>query len=435
MMKTGKLLFPCVLLSLSCMFHQLKEDVGILDNYREIYGEVAMPDSIEGLLIAVAFSSEDDSQRIASFKVVDPDVKLFAIILNPGNYRFALFHDKNGNRIIDENEPVYLHENGNRLSFSDIVKRINLLDLTVPVSGSLPSSYPRDLNGQAQSADPPFNLAFGEQLVMENRCFSEETGRMGLWEPSRYLAECGAGIYWNEEYDTSRIPVLFISGAGGSVQEWRYFLRRLDHRKFQAWYFLFPSGMRITIQGINLSNWIDIMHDKCGFQRIYLIAHSMGGLIGRYALIHSIDKYRNDSAAAPLLIKKFITISTPWNGHRMAKKGVENVSVPIPSWHDVIPGSPFLQTIFTSPIKPYIDHHLLFGYTSKSGDDGVVDLSSVLLEEAQRDAVEIHAFEAEHVDILHKDVVFEYVQKILYDSENSITAPEENAPCTTDSPN
>jgi hypothetical protein len=67
---------------------------------------------------------------------------------------------------------------------------------------------------------------------------------MGLWEPTRFLKEHGVGIYMLEVYDPDKTPVLFINGAGGSAQNWRYFLRRLDRTRFQAWFFLYHLLMR-----------------------------------------------------------------------------------------------------------------------------------------------------------------------------------------------
>ena len=105
------------------------------------------------------------------------------------------------------------------------------------------------------------------------------------------------------------------------------------------------------------------MHEIYQFDRVYLVAHSMGGLLARAASLIHLEKGR-------------------------------------------------------------IDHHLLFGYLDKSGDDGSVHLASVLLEEAQNDAVDIHGFEARHVDILFKDAMFESVQNGLNDSEDRIASAE-----------
>ena len=252
--------------------------------------------------------------------------------------------------------------------------------------------------------------------------FSKESGELGLWQPANFLEQCGIGVYWFEPYDPERVPVLFVSGAAGSAQEWRYFFNRLDKNKFQAWYFLYPSGMPITNLGYNFHRWVEEMARMYKFERIYIVAHSMGGLVSREG-IKTLIEPENPDEKTENLVKKFITISTPWNGHRLAKMGVRHLSVPIPSWHDVIPGSLFLQNVFDISLKTRVDHHLIFGYSDDTGGDGTVTLESMLLENAQTDAVEVHGFKAGHVDILFMDEVFEHVQDILYESEDALQAP------------
>jgi pimeloyl-ACP methyl ester carboxylesterase len=387
-----------------------------------------MPESVEGNVIAVVYQTEALPEKaseyvgirrtVVSYRIVDPTVKLFVMFLEPGNYEFVLVHDKNGNLMVDADEPVYLHDHGNRLGFSDVVKRINL-SLTVPESGRLPSGYPRDLDTLPESVVNSYFLAFGETLNIGDERFSLEAGRLGLWEPARFLEKYGAGMYWLEPYDPERIPVIFVSGAGGSAREWQYFFDRLDREKFQVWYWLYPSGMRISYLGHNLNRWIDRMSMLYGFERVYIVAHSMGGLVARDAIVNHLKEV-GASEDKRVMIRDFISISTPWNGHRMARKGVEKISRPVPSWYDITPGSKFLQTVFNVSLKGRVNHHLLFGYTRRGGDDGAVSLSSVLLDEAQRDAVEVHGYRAEHVEILFKNAVFEHVQEILYNAEEQI---------------
>ena len=409
----------------SCRIHKLKVDVEKQVETWEVYGEVEIPEKLEGQLIAVVYGCDrivgkaseykGRSYKIAGYKVVDPAVKVFAIFLDPGIYRFALIHDRNGNFEADPDEPVYVHDHGHRLKFSDVVKQIDLA-LDVPTEGRLPKKFPRNFNVLPPQAVDTHHLAFGEMMDLEDPRFSMDAGKLGLWQSAAFLKQYGAGLYWRDPYDPNRIPVLFVSGAGGSAQEWRFFFDNLDTEKFQAWYWLYPSGMRISFLGYYLNRWIERMARIYSFERIYIVAHSMGGLVSREAIVSHLKRADADDSREAL-IQGFVTISTPWNGHSLAKKGVENLARPVPSWHDVIPGSKFLQTVFAYPLKGRIEHHLLFGYTENSGDDGTVALSSVLLDEAQKDAVEVHGYMAEHVDILFKDEVFEHVQEILYRSE------------------
>lgn len=66
-----------------------------------------------------------------------------------------------------------------------------------------------------------------------------------------------------------------------------------------------------------------------------VVAHSMGGLVARRFILKNINDHRQD------YIRLFISISTPWGGHRMAEKGIDQAPSAIPSWHDMVPNSPF----------------------------------------------------------------------------------------------
>src|SRR4051812_12499190 len=70
--------------------------------------------------------------------------------------------------------------------------------------------------------------------------FMKSHGRKGLWQPLSFVKEKRRGVYLLEPYAPDRIPVLFIHGAGGTPQDWRYFVANLDQTKYQAWVYHFP---------------------------------------------------------------------------------------------------------------------------------------------------------------------------------------------------
>ena len=417
----------------SCAFSRLKEDVKTGDNSCILDIRLEMDDDVSGKAIVVIYTPYKDGQRIAGFKVIDPAVKRTLFLLDPGNYRAAVFHDRDGNLNIDPGEPAVLLEKGRRLKFSDVVKRITL-EISLPEEGELPPEYPRELATLPDAVKTEFHLAIGDLMDLDSPRFSKETGKMGLWEPTRFLKEYGSGIYMLEPYDPHRVPVVFVNGAGGSAQNWRYFFDHLDKSHYQAWFYLYPSGARISKLGNTLNVMIRAMAEKYNASLVHVVAHSMGGLVAREAIVRQLEEDK------PLLVGQFVSISTPWNGHRMAEKGVSTLDTPVPSWHDVVPGSKFLQTVFQTRLKGRLPHHLLFGYQVGSEGDGSVDLNSVLLTEAQDDAVEVRGFEANHVSILSMELVLEYVENILSsdvpDSTASSTAgveseePAQPEPCT-----
>jgi hypothetical protein len=117
----------------------------------------------------------------------------------------------------------------------------------------------------------------------------------------------------------------------------------------------------------------------------------------------------------------FITISTPWRGHRLVKKGIEQASTAVPSWHDIKPGSDFLAAIFAKELPPSIDYYLLFSHRGDcslfmENNDGSVELGSQLYYKAQKNAKGIFGFDTGHVDILSFLRTYNRFEQILVEN-------------------
>jgi hypothetical protein len=100
-----------------------------------------------------------------------------------------------------------------------------------------------------------------------------------------------------------------------------------------------------------------------------------------------------------------ITISTPWGGHVAASGGVENAPVVVPSWKDVVPGSPFLSALSASALPPECAHDVFFSYRGstpfiREASDGVVAVASELPLAIQRRARRVVGFNEDHMSIL-----------------------------------
>ena len=147
-----------------------------------------------------------------------------------------------------------------------------------------------------------------------------------------------------------------------------------------------------------------------------VVAHSMGGLVSRNFVLKTL-KNPNDHC-----VEKYITISTPWNGHSMAEKGVDHLSTPVPSWIDMVPGSPYIKDLFAEQLKPKVEYYLVFGYLDDSGDDGTVAITSQLVLPAQQDAVLVRGFNMGHVPILSSPDLLQFVEEVL-DDKNETESP------------
>ena len=173
-------------------------------------------------------------------------------------------------------------------------------------------------------------------------------------EPYRFFREFGGNIYFLEEYDPTKIPILFVHGALGSPRGWQYLLEHIDLNRFQPWFYYYPSGASIKSMADLLFWKIFNLQSKYQFKEIYLVAHSMGGLVVRSFLVDYGQQFPS--------ITKFISISTPWSGDNLSEYGVKYSPGVIPAWKDMGPQSDFAQSIYRKKLPAAIDYYLFFGH-------------------------------------------------------------------------
>jgi hypothetical protein len=111
-------------------------------------------------------------------------------------------------------------------------------------------------------------------------------------------------------------------------------------------------------------------------------------------------------------------MSTPWQGHAGAGRGVEKAPVVAPSWYDMAPGSEFLQALLKDPLPPDLPFYLLFTFGDGSAlmggaNDGAVMLASQLDERAQRQATRHQGFDVGHGAILRSPAAAAEVARLV----------------------
>jgi pimeloyl-ACP methyl ester carboxylesterase len=249
-----------------------------------------------------------------------------------------------------------------------------------------------------------------ERGDLDEDVFSVTRGKKGYWAPRRFFHELGANIYGLENYDPAKIPILFVHGAAGSPQDWRYFVAHIDRTRYQPWFFYYPSGAPVPDMSELLYRKLLEIQEKYHPRRLYITAHSLGGLV-----VRSMLGEHGDSLS---WVKLFISISTPWGGERLATVGVRLSPVVVPSWNDLCPHGRFLKSLFMKPLPPGIDYYLLFSHRGGHGivrpnNDGTVTLASQLRPEAQAEAKRIIGFDESHTGILSSQEVLAWYNALL----------------------
>lgn len=311
----------------------------------------------------------------------------YELIVPRGHYTLFAFADRDGNGLFDAGEPAARHAGGRTVAVAQdgMVGGLDMVlgDGTVDVPRLRPA--------------PRASTQAGAPIDLDAAPFSADRGREGYWQPMDFFRSQGGNVYFVEPYDPKRTPVLFVHGAVGSPQDWRHQIVQLDRSRYQAWVYFYPSGAAVESLS-NLLYWkllnLQLRHR---YERLLIVAHSMGGLVVRRFLL--------DNGANLPQVQLFVTLSTPWAGEAAADTGVKMSPAVVPSWRDMQPDGPFMRSLFERRLPPHLEYSLLFGYRGAPGlwrpnNDGTVTVASQLRRAAQEEARLIMGYDEDHTSIL-----------------------------------
>jgi len=392
----------------------LKKEVAEVEKTYSLAGRVTLPSPPRGSVIVLLYSRKEGKNEIISYTIA-ADTGHYSFFMPQGAYFLAAFEDLNFNLSHDKGElagyfgapdSIMLQPKGRSATGEN--EFINL-DFRLKETDRFLSGFPATID--AQKISQSVFVKFGQVTTLDDPIFGAENASTGYWKPLTFLRDFGIGVYFLEPYDPDKIPVLFVHGAVGNPADWGKTVARMDRTKFQPWFYYYPSGIRLDDSASALNEIIKRMHTAYGFNTLYVAAQSMGGLVARSFIVRNYDDNQD-------YIKLFVSISTPWNGHRLTAKGVEGAPAAIPSWHDMIPESEFIQSIFRKDFPPELKFYLLFSYRGNcdlflNNNDGTVELSSELDYRAQAEAEQLFGFDEDHGSIVFSPKFIEYFIKIL----------------------
>jgi len=332
----------------------------------------------------------------------------YYLIAKPGDYEVFAFEDRNGDFMLDTDEPVGTLAGMPR----DFNVEADAMGSIVIPAKRLPGVTPSvDLSASglsrvlARRADTLFRV-----VTLDEPQFASDKAVDGLWRPADFLEQGRTGIYALEPYDPAKIPVLFIHGIGGSPREFKTLANGIDRTKFQPWFFHYPSGFSLDFNGWILAQLVEENRVRLGFTKLYVVAHSMGGLVGVSAIDRRVEEGRTD------LVDLYVSISTPWGGHAAAGRAPSGIAMP--SWKDITPDSEFFRKMASLPVPRSIDYCLFFSHAGDSrlmsgGDDGTVTISSQLIYQAENRASLIYGFNEGHSSILESEELRKKLRIVL----------------------
>ncbi|MDA8125205.1 MAG: hypothetical protein M0009_08475 [Deltaproteobacteria bacterium] len=404
-----------VLLLNGCALVKLREDVQFSKDSCLLFGEVISPAPLKNPVIVVAYAQQGDKVQIGDYALLD-EPGPYELLVRQGRYRLFAFADANGNRSYDPGEwaghygkPAEISPQPGGVEWGLDVKISAEPDGRAPSLAGALLEYSGGRNKQPTSA--------GAIADLDDPTFSTEQGEKGFWAPWDSFKVTGCNLYFLEPYDPKKIPVLLVHGAAGSPQDWRYFIKTLDRSRYQPWIFYYPSGARLKTVALFLRKKLYDLEQRHRFDRLFVLAHSMGGLVSRSALLEP-DLHNR-------AVKLFVSLSTPWGGEQLAKTGVDNSPAVIPSWKDMEPGSDFIRNLFAKKLPESMRYYLFFGHRGggslfRQNNDNTVTLESMLDPRAQADALKVTGFNEDHLGILNSAEVIAQYRALAETTESNL---------------
>jgi pimeloyl-ACP methyl ester carboxylesterase len=404
-----------ILFCSSCALVKLREDVQFSKDSCLFFGEIISNSPLKKSIIVVAYTRQEDKIIIGDYAVMN-EPGPYELLVRQGHYRIFAFEDANDNLTYDQGELA-----GHYGKPDNVFPQPGGVDWGLDIELSpKPDQHALPLAGillAYTGGKKKLSTTAGSIADLDDPAFSAEQGEKGFWAPLDAFKLTGCNVYFLESYDRKKIPVLLVHGAAGSPQDWRYFIKAMDRSRYQPWIFHYPSGARLNTLSLFLRKKLYDLDQKYNFEQLYVVAHSMGGLVSRSALI---EPDRHNRA-----VKLFVSISTPWGGEQMAKTGVEKSPAVIPSWKDVKPDSDFIRNVFAKKIPEKMRYYLLFGHKGggsffRQNNDNTVTLESMLDPRAQADALKVMGFNEDHISILNSADVMTQYKAIVETTESNL---------------
>lgn len=397
-----------------CGMFAVKEQQQKLDALCRIGGRVdAERREAVPIVVVLARRAGDSWQGVDHFVLEGPGQWLLAA--SPGAYGVAAFQDLNRDLKQQPGEP-YVGLDRERLVTCAAGDRHTDLALHIPARSAAIAGTLDITALQARSVHEQLELslgqlsAVGEIASLDDPRFDAALAEDGLWRPFDFLFKGHPGVYFLGAYDSTRMPVLFVHGINGTPANFRTLIGRLDRRRFQPWVYYYPSGASLAGVADHLTQTMRKLELQHGFGSFAVVAHSMGGLVSRGFL----QRYRAGGGKAKIPL--FVSIATPWDGHKGAELGVRTAPAVVRVWIDMSPGSDYLRSLYAA--DPGAPHYLMFsfrqsGVSRGEASDGAVTVASQLHPAAQQGAMRIEGFDETHMSVLESVAVSERLNALL----------------------
>ncbi len=363
-----------------------------------IMGEVVGPIEGAGATMVLAYPLSFTPRSLTEYVLLDKPGP-FMIYLPAGRYNVYTLFDFNNNGGFDDDEISGVFGGPDEVTVGEgEVKRIRIAaDQKLHTAMRLP----RKMFVMDDGREDPHQISNGDIIKFYDERFSLNNGKAGWWLPSLFMKVFGAHIYLTQEYDARKVPVLFIHGTQGCPHNWAYFFLRLDKKKYQPWFYYYPSGIRLPLASQLLHEALVNLKKKYHFTNIYIAAHSIGGLVAW----HMLANY--DLKEQKIAVDKLVTLASPWTGFEAAESRSIVPTKRLPCWIDIAPGSIFLKRTLSAKIPPSVNYYLFYGKEDRIAQGRALD------DRILSGATGKYGYDVDHDSILKDRTVFVQFSKLL----------------------
>ena len=405
------LTFMCLIVSIvlsGCSLLEMRSQAEVVEGTSSISGNIQIDYAASGEVYAVLLKEQGDILLWENEFLVGENGK-FLFYANKGNYVVGAFIDSDGDRRFKSGEPgTYIGIDQGRPEIINVGTGNDISVGLLEISEPLTQKPARKLTFNRHKS----TKNIGAVISLDSSIFSDENVSAGMWKPLDFLARTGAGLYFLDEYQQQKTPIIFIHGIMGNPRIWENIVSSIDTEIFQPWVFYYPSGVRLDMVSDYLIKATTELEQRYHYPEFYVVAHSMGGLVAR----SFVKKYQ--TTLNPAKLNLVMTINSPMGGMASARSGVERSPIVVPSWRDVATGSEFLADLKTWKWPQDIPYHLVFSYEKGEAGDGIVQIHNQIPYFLQRDAVGLYGYNAEHTGILDNEIFIADFIEIIENASN-----------------
>lgn len=374
-----------------CSFREIRQQGNYFGNKGSIQGSVSLANGKKLPVIVNLYKKESNVLYLTTTAPAAENGE-YRLWVEPGTYLVAAYIDSNSDSSFQPGEMWNFY--GKPTDIRVEANQTVMLDgfVIAEQSPGIPS-----LHVESNLLKAKENI--GRVIGLDDPSFTDDSYSMGMWQPLDFLGQVGGGLFFLQDFETGKTPIIFVHGINGGPTDFRELIAQLDRKHYQPWVLYYPSGIPLEIVRDYFASAVTTLQNRHHFKKFAVVGHSMGGLVTRSFVKRFVELHPERSMDLALVM----TINSPLAGLPSAAYGARS-PFPVQSWRDLSPGSDFLNDLNGWKWPRMIPYFLIFSYDN-SDSDGVVPLSRQLPLQRQLEAVRIFGFENNHVDAL-KDPSF-----------------------------